>query len=124
MELTTSAVVVSVDGESHELSAVLLRDLCQCSACIHHSTRQKLYSIADIPCNIRARSVALNGSIPGAIEILWSRDVPGYDSKYTTSIDKDWLREICRDGAIPGPFKNELPPQTLWDAGSCGIVDL
>ena len=124
MESTAFKVIIPVDGECCEFSAILLRDLCQCSACIHHSTRQKLYSTADIPRAIRARDVALNRSMDGVVEILWSQDVPGYDSQHTTNIDIHWLREVCRDGVTPGPFKDQLPPQTLWDAGSCDIVDL
>ncbi|KAK3686764.1 hypothetical protein LTR37_019479 [Vermiconidia calcicola] len=118
MTSTASRVVIPVDGEHQEFSAILLRDLCQCSACIHHSTRQKLYSTADIPRDIQAQTITPNQSMPGVCDIRWDRDVPGFGSQHTTSIDADMLRGIGRDGATPGPFQSSLAPQTLWDAES------
>ena len=123
MGATAPKVVIPVDGENKEFSAILLRDLCQCSACIHQSTRQKLFSTTDISRDIRARTVTPNPWMAGVFDIVWDQDVPGFHSEHTTSVDTDSLRGICEDGVTPGPFRSPLASQVLWDANSCGIAD-
>ena len=123
MASTASRVVLPVDGKDQAFSAILLRDLCQCPACIHQSTRQKLYSTADIPRDLQARSIAPNQSMTGVVDIHWENDVPGFDSEHTTSLDIRSLQGICKDGATPSPFQSSLAIQTLWDAQSCKLPD-
>ena len=119
----TSRVTVSVDGISHEFSAILLRDLCQCPACVHEFTNQKLYSTTDIPTNIQTRSVNPSKSSPDAIDILWSQDVPGFDSSHTTTLKLDTLRSINQSGVITSPFQKPMPPPSSWEEGSPQQLD-
>ena len=105
-------------GRSYQaMSAVFLRDICKCSACIDQSTLQKLFSTADIPSSIQAREVS---SGPGGkgVCIRWQDDVPGFDAQHLTVIGEDMLRRVIETGnARP---RAHLPKRKLWNAQTLG----
>jgi gamma-butyrobetaine dioxygenase len=119
----SAKVVIRVHGENVEFSPILLRDLCQCPRCVHESTRQKLYSTADIPSHIEARSVASSSSQDGSVDIKWANDVPGYGAGHITSISESMLTQIKASGATPSPFQGYVPKPVLWDASSADLPD-
>ena len=119
-----SKVAIPVDGNAHQYSAILLRDLCECQACIHESTRQKLYSVTDVPPNIQARSVTSSESTSDAIDILWASDVSGFDPQHTTTISTDVLRDIDRLGAAKTTFHVPTSRPRLWDSASFALPDI
>ena len=119
-----SKVAISVDGDAHQYSSILLRDLCECQACIHEFTRQKLYSVTDIPSNIQARSVTSSESASDAIDILWDSDVPGFDPQHITTISTDMLRDIDTSGAVKTTFHIPTSRPRLWDSASFALPDI
>ncbi len=116
MTAPSPSIMPAKEDEWRKFSPMLLRDLCQCAACIHHSTRQKLFSTTDIPRDIRVQSIAPNPTSTDVVDILWDGDVPGYDAGHITSLDTQWLRDICKDGAIPGPFQGRPMQAAPWNA--------
>lgn len=105
-----------MDGKEAEFSALLLRDLCQCPACVHESTNQKLYSTADIPPEIEARSIQHSASTPDSITLKWNSDAPGFGEAHETVLSLDTLRCLQSTGALPGPFQDRFEKQDLWGA--------
>lgn len=97
------AVPISIDGKEHAFSAILLRDLCHCPACVHPSTKQRLYSTADIPKDIQARPLDAQ-TVPDKISLKWVNDTPGFDETHETVLNVDDLRALKDAGALPGPF--------------------
>lgn len=118
-----SRATFEIDGQSHEFSAVLLRDLCECSACVHESTKQRLYSTADIPVNITVRSINAAQNAPDSVEITWNQDVPCFESSHVTTLKRKMLRELVASGATTTPFFNNLSQPVQWDASSNNIQD-
>lgn len=112
--LGKSDIEVSVDGKPCRFSPVVLRDTCECPSCVDPSTKQKLFSTADIPLSIGARSVAQ--SQRGSVTIKWDNDLPGYGPDHWTSIEIEVLRGLMESGIPPSAFQEPLPARTLWDA--------
>ena len=106
--------MIPLDGKQTEFSALLLRDLCQCPLCVHESTRQKLYSTADIPGDIKARSVEADAN-SGTVSILWDRDAPGFDTEHRTELSSGSLRHIATAGVLPGPYRDSFETHRIWD---------
>lgn len=104
---------ISVDGKTHEFSTLLLRDSCQCPLCVHPSTNQRLFSVADIPANIQARSVEIDPTSE-SVNIKWENDGPGFSDDHTTKLKLASLREIKESGSLPGFGKDTHDPQVLW----------
>ena len=103
-----------LDGQPEYYSPILLRDLCTCPSCLDASTKQKLFSTADIPSNIKARAVAQDAS---SISLLWENDIPGFDEDHATVLDFDALRGLKDMGASPSADIGFQPgKQTIWDA--------
>ena len=103
-----------LNGQPEYFSPILLRDLCTCPSCLDSSTKQKLFSTADIPLNIKTRAVAQDSS---SISLLWDNDIPGYDEDHATVLDFDVLRGIRDAGASPSADIGVQPgKQTIWDA--------
>lgn len=119
----SSKVIVPIDGKTYHLSAIFLRDLCECKRCVHEFTKQKLYSTTDIPADIKALSVTPSKAIANAIDITWSKEVPGFQSDHTTTLTNKTLQAIVRSGATPRPVTRDPSPPTLWDADSEDIAD-
>ncbi|KAK5721917.1 hypothetical protein LTR15_006511 [Elasticomyces elasticus] len=113
-----TTAVIPIDGEQVEFSPILLRDFCQCPACVHESSRQRLYSTADIPANIQARSIAPSPTGYGKVDIQWTNDIPGFDASHTTTISVDALRQIHASGSPPTPFQVSTPRPELWSPSS------
>ncbi|KAK4507983.1 hypothetical protein PRZ48_001718 [Zasmidium cellare] len=108
-----NAVKIERFGETHELSPLLLRDLCQCSLCVDSSTRQKHFATVDIPLDIAPKAVRVDET---HVHISWSNDVPGLDENHITSIPLSTIDNIIENG---NPVKPRQPlPRALWDAKS------
>lgn len=112
-----------VDGAYLDFSALLLRDLCHCNSCVHESSRQRLYSAAQIPREIQARTVDIPSSNPESVRITWNRDAPGFDETHETCLSMDVLRGINDTGAMPGPFQTALDRQNLWGRDDYDVPD-
>lgn len=116
-----TGVDIQFDGQSHNFSPILLRDLCACPQCLDSSTKQKFRPTTDIPASIKPRAVAQTTT---GVSILWDNDVPGYDRNHTTDISADTLRDYVGTGNT-GIANFSFGPRTLWDAGEYkGLPDL
>ncbi|KAF7188660.1 Gamma-butyrobetaine dioxygenase [Pseudocercospora fuligena] len=116
-------VSIPIDGKTADFSALLLRDSCQCPLCVHSSTRQKLYSTADIPHNIKVRKVEASPT-DGSIRIAWQKDAPGFGQEHETHISLDALRDIHNIGTMSGPFQEAAEPAILWGAEDAAVPDI
>ena len=72
---------------------IWLRDSCQCSKCVHPSTRQKLHKSSDFPPDIRP----IKGSVraqnsPDGIAVEWSSN--GEDGSHRSFYDADFLKSV------------------------------
>ncbi|KAH0269613.1 Clavaminate synthase-like protein, partial [Aureobasidium melanogenum] len=67
---------------------IFLRDSCTCSQCVDTSTRQKRFDSADIPANIRIRSLETS---PDNVVITWKHDISGFGPDHETVLSNDWL---------------------------------
>jgi gamma-butyrobetaine dioxygenase len=108
-----SRVPISIDGKTQEFSPLLLRDSCQCPLCVHESTKQRLFSTADIPANIQARSVEIDPASE-SVNIKWENDAPGCSQDHTTKLSMTALREIIESGSLPGFGRDKHDAQVLW----------
>ncbi|KAJ4109701.1 hypothetical protein NW768_012137 [Fusarium equiseti] len=108
-----SRVPIPVDGKTHEFSSLLLRDSCQCPLCVHASTNQRLFSVADIPATIKARSVEIDPA-SDSVNIKWENDAMGFNKDHTTKLSLGTLREINESGSLQGFGRDTHDPQTLW----------
>lgn len=113
---------IPLDGEVVEFSAVLLRDACSCPECVHESTRQRLFSLADIPSNIQAREVKVDSSSE-TIKITWDNDLVGYGEEHATTLSVSGLQGMKKSGYAPGSQKDEFPPQVLWSKKALNLPD-
>lgn len=113
---------ITIDGEPKDFSPILLRDLCKCPSCVHESTRQRLYSTADIPADVQPRSVEY-GNASNTVEIQWLNDVPGFGKEHKTSIDVETLRQINKSGSPPSPASGSVVRHELWSADSRKLPD-
>ncbi|KAF4502023.1 Gamma-butyrobetaine hydroxylase [Fusarium agapanthi] len=95
------------------ISPLLLRDFCQCPLCVHESTYQRLFSTADIPANIQARSVEID-SASQSVNIKLDNDASGYGQDHTTNLSMASLREIVESGSLPGLGRDKHAAQVLW----------
>ncbi|KAI6754790.1 hypothetical protein HG530_012542 [Fusarium avenaceum] len=109
----TSRIPISVDGVALDFSSVLLRDSCQCPLCVHEFTNQRLFSVADIPSNIRARSVQVD-TASEQISIKWENDTTGLDEDHTTRFTIGDMRELAKSGSLPGFGRDIHDAQILW----------
>lgn len=90
-------------------NSIFLRDSCTCPKCVDPSTRQKLFSTADIPGNIQAVKVWQDDH---HLNLTWKHDVPGYEDDHTTQLH---LRFLSRSVFHP-PVSPYTSGRTLWDA--------
>ncbi|KAH7233011.1 taurine catabolism dioxygenase TauD, TfdA family-domain-containing protein [Fusarium tricinctum] len=95
-----SRTPITVDGKTLEFSSILLRDSCQCPSCVHESSNQRLFSAADIPANIQARSIEVD-SASESVNIKWENDAPGFGEDHTTQLSVAALRELDQSGSLP-----------------------
>lgn len=109
--MSAAYIALSIDGQPHTYSPLLLRDLCECPRCVDPSTKQKLFSTADIPKDIHADEVTETES---SISFSWMHDVPGYELDHTTELSLDVLRSLVSTGAITTPVQPK--PRIFWKA--------
>jgi gamma-butyrobetaine dioxygenase len=79
--LTVNNSSLTVDALRLSFPYKWLRDSCQCTECIHPSTRQKLRSTADIPSTVAPAGDGVS-LVDSGIEIKWQN---GHQSFYPTS---------------------------------------
>lgn len=65
------------DESEYTFDAVFLRDACSCERCVDPSTTQKTFDSADIPYDIRPKSLERDDD--GTVRILWEPDIPGFE---------------------------------------------
>ncbi|KAK3722244.1 hypothetical protein LTR37_002677 [Vermiconidia calcicola] len=114
----STPIAISIDGQPCEFSPILLRDLCDCPSCVDPSTKQKLFSTADIPSSIHARAISQTAE---GVDIGWIQDVPGYGEGHNTHLDIQTLRDLSTTGMIQASVQSYDPgPQITWDAKAYG----
>lgn len=94
-----------------EFSPVLLRDMCGCSLCVDGSTRQKLFSTAEIPEDIAVRQMSIEGD---SVRITWKNDVSSLPASHETMIPKESLKALVNGNSpvsVPA-----LPRRSFWSA--------
>lgn len=111
-----------MDGQAVDFSAILLRDSCQCPRCVHESTNQRLFSVADIPSNIKPRTVQVDAS-SDSVRITWQNDAAGYTPDHTTKLGLDALRNIKSSGAYSGSRRESFTPHALWSTEPLNLED-
>ncbi|CAG8099128.1 unnamed protein product [Penicillium nalgiovense] len=121
-ERPPSRVSIPLDGESVEFSAILLRDACFCPACVHESTKQRLFSTADIPTNVHARVVEVD-ALSESVSIAWENDVPGHRKEHVTEMSMAALRNIVQSGQAPGSHQDSFLPPVLWSQEPLNLPD-
>lgn len=119
---TSAQVAVAIDGVEHSFSALLLRDACKCPLCVHKTSRQRLFSVTDIPANIEAQAVEFDAA-QDAVSIKWKNDVSGYSEEHTTKFRMAALRGLSQSGSIPGLKEDFFPEQALWSDKPLEIPD-
>jgi len=97
------------NNASPEFSPILLRDMCACPSCVDVSTRQKLFSTAEIPERIAVRAMTTELD---SVRITWENDIPGFPSEHETVLPKTTLQSLVI-GNSPVPH---LPLRTAWQA--------
>ena len=103
-----------LDGQPLSFSSILLRDLCECPLCLDPSTKQKLFSTADIPSGIKTSAVAQDAE---SISLVWENDVPGYEEGHTTVLDIENIRALRdSEGARSASSHYQPGKQLIWDA--------
>ncbi|RMY47380.1 hypothetical protein D0863_15648 [Hortaea werneckii] len=107
-------ITIQLDGGSHEFSAYLLRDLCQCPHCVDQSNRQKLFWTTQIPSDISA--TVEPGTNPEVVRLKWTGDIPNFPKDHVTELSVQALRNLV-NVACPTPSP-ELPSKVLWDDAS------
>ncbi|KAI6786019.1 Clavaminate synthase-like protein [Emericellopsis cladophorae] len=117
-----SKVSIPIDGHTVDFSAVLLRDSCQCPRCVHESTNQRLFSVADIPSNIKPRTVQVDAA-SDSVNITWQNDAAGYMADHTTKLALDALRNFKSSGAPSGSRRESFIPHALWSLEPLNLQD-
>lgn len=76
-------------GNSEPLyDPLFLRDSCTCPKCVDPSTRQKLFSTADISAKIRVKELWYEDYV---VKMSWENDLPGHDQSHVTSLSYKFL---------------------------------
>lgn len=91
---------------------------------MHETTKQKLYSTADIPTEINARTVNMSDNDPTTVSISWANDAPGFGDSHETKLSSNILREIAKSGVLLGPFRAPLGSHQIWDKQSRDSPDV
>lgn len=107
-----SGVSLTINGEAHVFSPLLLRDLCTCPRCVDASTRQKLFSTTDIPADIQAASVDADSN--GDVSVRWLHDAPGFGEDHVSRFEQGTLHNLIKSGLTQGAPPHM--PKRLWNA--------
>ena len=89
---------------------------------MHETSRQRLFSAADIPVDIQARDIEV-GAPSGSVSIKWENDVVGYTPEHVTTLELDALRNLTRSGSPSGSRKEYVPSQVLWTQEPLNLPD-
>ncbi|EMC93396.1 hypothetical protein BAUCODRAFT_141887 [Baudoinia panamericana UAMH 10762] len=89
---------------------VLLRDLCESPESVDVSTRQKLFSTADIPSDIAARVSYEDGG--ETVRLRWINNVPDMPVDQQTTLQLDVLRRLIQSGDVRA--STALPQRVPW----------
>ncbi|TKA21834.1 hypothetical protein B0A50_08503 [Salinomyces thailandicus] len=106
-----SKIDITLDGQSHQFSPILLRDLCQCHMCVDPSTRQKLFSTTDIPENIAP--IVERGIDADSVRLKWRNDISGFPHDHVTDLKTESLSSLAKVGSPIAPF--QPPERALWE---------
>ncbi|KAF1920919.1 hypothetical protein BDU57DRAFT_29479 [Ampelomyces quisqualis] len=109
---TTTQTEIKVDHGSVIVAAtkipnIWLRDNCQCTACVHDSTKQRLLDTFSIPENLHIKEHNLSQN--NTLKITWS---DGHKSAYS----HDFLARIVRPAEIKAQLRQGTTKPALWDA--------
>ncbi|KAE8137522.1 Clavaminate synthase-like protein [Aspergillus pseudotamarii] len=118
----STKVPIPIDGKKAEFSAILLRDACSCPLCVHESTKQRLFSTADIPAEIQSQAVETDAA-SDSVNIRWENDVPGFTEEHVTTLSMAALRQLSSSGSLPGHQQDSFPPPALWGQEAPNLVD-
>lgn len=89
---------------------------------MHKTSRQRLFSVTDIPANIEAQAVEFDAA-RDSVSIKWQNDVPGYTEDHATEIRMADLRGLSQSGSIPGLKEDFFPERALWSDKTLEIPD-
>lgn len=115
-------VPITIDGKTHEFSAHLLRDACQCPACVHHTSNQRLFAHADLPADLQARSVDIDEA-SNTVNIKWASDASTFSADHITALSLSALRNIALSGDASGSPGETQERQKLWPLAPSEIPD-
>ncbi|KAE8361350.1 hypothetical protein BDV27DRAFT_147909 [Aspergillus caelatus] len=118
----SSKVPILIAGKKAEFLAVLLRDACSCPLCVHESTKQRLFSTADIPAGIQSQAVEIDPA-SDSVNIGWKNDIPGFPEEHTTTLSMAALRQLSCSGSLPGQQRDSFRPPALWGQEPPNLVD-
>jgi len=87
---------------------IYLRDQCKCSKCVDPSTRQREFSYADIPINIKIKSQSQDEQ--GNLNVTWENDIPGFED-HVSHYKHDELVNLF---VGPPPLRHRLV-SSIWN---------
>ena len=90
---------------------IWLRDCCQCPACRHPCSQERLLDTSAVPLSVAADKVALVQD-GGGLEITWDKSQFGHKSVFTA----EWLREHCYTRKTHQHHQKPPEHKVLWDA--------
>ncbi|KAA1475250.1 Clavaminate synthase-like protein [Dentipellis sp. KUC8613] len=112
---TTDALSVALPNGTHtSFSYRWLRDSCQCPACVHPSTRQKLHRTSDVPAGVAPLPGSVKASADG-IHLAWATE--GKDTTEHTSFFPASFLAAHASPASLSAFHRDVR-RAPWDAAS------
>ena len=88
---------------------------------MHETSNQRLFSQADIPANLQARSVEVD-DISDTVSIQWADDCPTFSTDHVTTLNLQNLRNIATSGTQSSSADIQ-EPQKLWPLAPSEIPD-
>ncbi|OAX79522.1 hypothetical protein ACJ72_06157 [Emergomyces africanus] len=102
-------MVKAPNNQFVRIDSIRLRDACSCPKCIDQSTKQREFRMSDIPEDISARTVEVNG---GQLVVTWRNDIPGYDESHISTFSPHQLSTLC---AVEKFFRAKEGRRTSWN---------
>lgn len=96
------------------VSPAILRDSCKCHLCVDVSDKQRNFSYAEIPPNIKIQDH--NEEPNGTFTIRWENDIPGFDN-HVSKYSKDEITSLRRN-ASPETHAFQRRSQMIWDSNT------